>query len=82
MYDQGDGIKQDWKEAVKWYRKSADQGFDQAQFSLGLMYFHGHGVKQNRREAIRWFVKAAKNGSEEAIRTLEALGRHVPLQAH
>ena len=27
LYDQGLGVKQDHAEAVKWYRKSANQGF-------------------------------------------------------
>ena len=26
MYDDGEGVSEDDKEAVKWYRKSADQG--------------------------------------------------------
>jgi hypothetical protein len=79
MYEQGDGIKQDLKEALKWYRKAADQGFDQAQFRLGLMYYNGRGVKQNRTEAFKWIVKAAEQGLDEALKTLEVLGRHMPI---
>ena len=26
MYDEGEGVEQDFKEAVKWYQKAADQG--------------------------------------------------------
>jgi hypothetical protein len=78
MYAQGDGVKQDSKEAAKWFRKSADQGSEQAQLNLGLMYFRGQGVKQNKREAFKWFGKAAAQGSDEAIKTLEILGTHMP----
>ena len=27
--------------AVKWYRKAAEQGYDDAQFNLGIMYENG-----------------------------------------
>src|SRR5271155_3469828 len=36
IYDKGNGVAQDYVEAVKWYRKAADQGFAQAQANLGL----------------------------------------------
>ena len=26
MYDEGEGVPQDYKEAIKWYQMSADQG--------------------------------------------------------
>jgi TPR repeat protein len=38
------GVKQDAAEAVKWYRKAAEQGYARAQFNLGLMYAEGKGV--------------------------------------
>ena len=30
MYDNGQGVQQDYKEAVKWYRKAAEQGHNGA----------------------------------------------------
>jgi len=78
MYEQGDGVKQNWKEAAIWFRKAAEQGFDQAQLKLGLMYFRGQGVKQDKKEAFRWLGKAAAQGSDEAIKTLEVFGMHLP----
>ena len=38
MYDNGDGVPQDYKEAVKWYRLAAEQGDAAAQYNLGIMY--------------------------------------------
>jgi len=35
MYDRGQGVPKDYKEAVKWYRLAAEQGVPKAQFSLG-----------------------------------------------
>ena len=44
MYDLGQGVVQDYKEAAKWDRKSAEQGLAAAQFALGAMYANGDGV--------------------------------------
>ncbi len=38
MYDEGMGVPQNDAEAVKWYRRAADQGITQAQTLLGAMY--------------------------------------------
>ena len=37
---------EDNREAVRWYRKSAEQGYPKAQHNLGLMYDTGRGVPQ------------------------------------
>jgi TPR repeat protein len=62
MYDEGQGVEQDFKEAVKWYQKAADQGFATAQSNLGVMYFKGQGVEQDFKEAVKWGRKAADQG--------------------
>jgi len=36
IYSKGQGVPQDYKEAVKWYRLSAEQGVAQAQYNLGV----------------------------------------------
>jgi TPR repeat protein len=35
MYYYGRGVPRDYGEAVRWYRKSAEQGYPQAQYDLG-----------------------------------------------
>ena len=62
----GQGIKQDYTEAIKWYRKSAEQGNSDAQYSLGFMYERGHGVEEDYEEAIKWYRLAAEQGSADA----------------
>jgi TPR repeat protein len=62
MYGNGHGVKQDYGEAVGWYRKSADQGIAEAQSNLGFMYGNGHGVKQDYGEAVGWYRKSADQG--------------------
>ena len=48
MYEQGQGVAQNYGEAYKWYRLAADQGNADAQFSLGEMYSEGRGVPRNK----------------------------------
>ena len=61
-YYHGRGVKQDYKEALKWYRLAAEQGFAAGQDNLGASYYHGHGVKQDYKKAVKWFRLAAEQG--------------------
>lgn len=61
-YYAGEGIEQDYVEAVKWFQKSAEKGNDDAQNNLGCCYYWGKGVEQNYEEAVRWYRKAAEQG--------------------
>ena len=58
----GEGIQHDYTEAVKWYRKAADQGYAGAQYNLGVAYHSGQGVPQDYGEALKWYRKAADQG--------------------
>src|SRR5271165_2127439 len=62
MYRDGDGVPQDDKEAVRWFRLAAEQGLANGQFNLGYMYGTGHGVPQDDKEAVRWCRLAAEAG--------------------
>src|SRR5580692_122201 len=62
MYNDGQGVPQDAKEAARWYRLAADQGDAGGQFLLGDMYNYGHGVPQDVKEAVRWYRLAADQG--------------------
>ncbi len=54
--------KKNYTEAVKWYRKAAEQGHAQAQCNLGNCYYSGQGVTKNISEAVKWYRKAAEQG--------------------
>ena len=58
--------KGDYAEAVKWYRKAAEQGYADAQCDLGYCYHCGLGVSTNYDEAVKWFLKAAGQGDSTA----------------
>jgi TPR repeat protein len=69
----GEGVRKDVVEGVKWYKKAAEQGHAVAQFNLGICYDNGNGVKKDREEAARWFKKAADQGDVKAQKCLEDL---------
>lgn len=46
-------------EAMKWFRKAADQGDAEAQYSIGKLYDYGLGVQQNFTKAMQWYLLAA-----------------------
>ena len=66
MYENGQGVPQDFKEAVKWYRKSAEQGDADAQSMVGVCYADGLGVAKNPIEGYAWYNVAIANGDEDA----------------
>ncbi len=59
MYYKGRVAAQDYTEAVKWWRRAAEQGFAEALNNLGMMYGNGDGVPQDNVEALKWFDLAA-----------------------
>ena len=62
----GEGVPQDYKEAVKWYTKAAEQGHAAGEYNLGNHYCNGEGVPQDYKQAIKWFTKAAEQGLANA----------------
>jgi TPR repeat protein len=88
MYLGGNGVSQDYKEAVKWLTKAAEQGHAQSQYNLGSMCANGHGLPQDRKEAGKWYTKAAEQGIPQAQHNLGfmyATGDGLPkdyVQAH
>ncbi|MDG2496511.1 MAG: tetratricopeptide repeat protein [Alphaproteobacteria bacterium] len=54
--------KGDYPQAVKWFRKAAEQGQVDAQSLLGVSYAKGQGVRQDDAEAVKWYRKAAEQG--------------------
>ena len=65
-YKLGRGVQMNMKEAETWYRKSAVQGFTDAQDMLGLMLFR----QGDRQEAMPWIEKSAARGEPRAMYVL------------
>ena len=80
MYEEGKGVPQDDAEALKWTILAAEQGYDLAQFKLGLMYEFGRGVPQDYAEALKWHSLAADQGNADAKSNKEILEKKMTKQ--
>jgi TPR repeat protein len=83
LYELGEKyyFDEDYKEAFKWYKLSAEQGYIAAQCSLAWMYENGLGVVQSDIEAFTCYRLAAEQGEAYAQTNLGWMyrdGRGVP----
>ena len=64
LYETGKSFRDqhDYEQAVRYFRKAADQGYAAAQYHLGCCYEHGDGVPKKYAEAVEWYRKAAEQG--------------------
>jgi hypothetical protein len=60
-------VTKDAAEAVKWFRKAAEQGDAKAQYNLGLCCGSGEGTAKDPVEAYMWLSVAATGGQGEAL---------------
>ncbi|TXH34770.1 MAG: sel1 repeat family protein [Rhodospirillaceae bacterium] len=62
MYDYGQGVTKDKKEALKWYLMAAQQGSGRGQYAAGtLLGRGGDGIQPNRVEAYKWLTLASRS---------------------
>lgn len=61
LYSSG-GDKQDYSEAIKWFRKATDKGNAEGEFGLGYC----DAVTKNYTDAFKWFQQAAIQGQPAA----------------
>jgi hypothetical protein len=66
LYAFGTGLPRDRPEAVRWFRRAADQGQPAAQFYLGVAYAGGEGVARDESEALARFQLAERSGFADA----------------
>ena len=55
-----------YAEALKWYKKAAEQEHPQALYKMGVMYEKGTGVRRDITKARKWYQMAASKGSLSA----------------
>jgi len=65
-YAEGLSIPKDPKLAFKWYKLSAEQGYDAAQAYIGYCYYSGKGVVKDAEECVKWYRKSAAQGFASA----------------
>lgn len=68
QHQSGRGVTQNYVEAIKWFRKAAEQNHAEAQYRLGNCYWENYveGVKQDYFEAIKWYRRAANQNHGRA----------------
>ncbi len=66
LYDDGQGVSQDFAEALDLYRRAAGHCLAVAQYNLGLTYAEGNGVPPDYVQAHMWLNLASLQGYEKA----------------
>jgi TPR repeat protein len=66
MYEQGNGVKVNYAEALKWYRMAAEVGDGVAMNKVGDFYREGLGVAANFTVAQQWYDRARSTGGDDA----------------
>jgi TPR repeat protein len=74
IFEEGQVVKEDNKQAFAWYKKAADLGNTEALYHLGIMYMNGRGVEKSHEQALESFEKAA-NGQPPNTRAMYHVGR-------
>ena len=66
LYYDGDGVRQSYEEAAKWFLAAAAQGLAPAQLSIAAMYLRGEGVEKDTAKGMYWLEQAAENDHPRA----------------
>lgn len=67
LYEEGDGVEQNYERALEWLLKAAKAGNSHAVSEIGPFYKNGLGVEQDYEKALEWFLKAAEAGDADAM---------------
>ncbi|MBK8568744.1 MAG: sel1 repeat family protein [Nitrosomonadales bacterium] len=62
MYEKGQGVTQDYQQAVSWYSKAAKQKHVSAQLNLGFLYNNGLGGYPRRSAGCILVSKGGRAG--------------------
>lgn len=72
-YLNGDGFTKDYKKAVEWYEKAANQNNSRGQYCLGYCYQNGLGVAQDLAKAASLYEKSTSQGDKDAMAALSKM---------
>lgn len=74
-YENGNGIKQDAKEAIRWYQKAVEAGIPFGNECIGEIYYKGKGIPADYEKAYRYFTKDNVKKSPSTIYFLSEMYR-------
>ncbi|GGD35800.1 hypothetical protein GCM10012288_07220 [Malaciobacter pacificus] len=66
LFEQGNGVKKDRKEALKYIQKAAELNDDRAQYELGIEYEKGIHLPRDIDKAEYWLKKSCENENSDA----------------
>jgi uncharacterized protein len=70
LYFYGYGVKQNYREAHRYFAAAAAKDSYTGYANLGLMYLHGYGVKRDSKQALFWNKLSADNNDGYGQRNL------------
>ncbi len=74
LYEFGDGFPRNYRETIKWFKISADQGYPHSEYELAKKYRDGSDfLEADENQYIFWLDRAARHGSEKAASDLANL---------
>ncbi|MBP2235255.1 TPR repeat protein [Sinorhizobium kostiense] len=74
-YARGEGVPQDYAEALKWYEFAVGELPDVAN-AIGDLYYTGKGMPQDYEKARRWYEQGAERGDGLAMANLGTVYRY------
>ena len=77
LYENGQGVPQDYLQARQWYAKAAAQGYAGAQSHLGRLYEFGHGVTEDYVQAYKWYILGAAHGDTLGAELRDTLAKRM-----
>lgn len=63
MFENGDGVPQNFNKSTNYFKRSSDKGNTNATCQLGVCYQMGQGIEQNDSLAFFYYQKAANDGN-------------------
>ncbi len=66
LLEDGGDVQGDYDEAVRWYKRAADQGHPGSQWKLSVCYRAGLGVEPDIEKSVDFLQRSARGGNSEA----------------
>ena len=66
LFETGTSVMKNYRTAIRWYKKAANQECAEAQYALARLY-NAPGIKQNKFKSRDWCLKAIKQGHKTAL---------------
>lgn len=67
LYQSGQGVKKDPREAAKWFWLAAEHGWSEAMNNLGKAFETGRGVARDPVQALKWYLLASRRPNEDSL---------------